>query len=75
MNREGHLYTSGDRQREDIRRLLEALKFEVGDCPNCRGQRCMACVVREAHDICADDCPNCAGHAEELLAEMEERYA
>jgi len=43
----------------EVARLVEALGLELGDCPNCRGQHCMACVVREVHDICADDCPNC----------------
>lgn len=30
-----------------------------GNCENCDGRRCMACVVREVHDECVDDCPAC----------------
>src|SRR3990167_5706445 len=45
-----------------LRALVEALReaYQIQlDCSNCRGQGCMACVVREHHEECQNDCPSC----------------
>ncbi len=32
-------------------------------CENCDGRLCMACVLREPHEVCPPDgdCPDCCG--------------
>lgn len=45
---------------------------EPGECCNCGGQRCMACVFREVHDNCRDHyCPDCTKVTPGTAADLE----
>jgi len=54
-----------------VAELTGAYKIQL-DCPNCRGQGCMACVLREVHDSCHDDCPTCGENAIERVLALTE---
>lgn len=45
---------------DNIRKhVADRVPVDPGSCCNCGGRRCMACVLREIHDVCVDDCPDC----------------
>lgn len=42
--------------------VAEGVAIQVEECPNCDGQLCMPCVLRQVHDRCElDSCPECDG--------------